>query len=69
MNSENVTAGPIAALLLRLTPHIIPTDTSLYRLVLEHGYFGIHNMSITMDTNGQPPVNSSMLQVYTATFF
>jgi hypothetical protein len=46
---------------LRLIPHIMPTDsdqTSLYRLVLEHGDFGIHNMSITRDANGQPLVTS-----------
>lgn len=47
--------------LLRLIPYIVPVDndqTSLYRLVLEHGDFGIHNMSITMDANGQPLVTS-----------
>ncbi len=63
--SDNVTVGPIAAAakqsLLRLIPHIMPRDsdqTSLYRLVLEHGDFGIHNMSITRDINGQPLVTS-----------
>ncbi|PUU77943.1 3-hydroxybutyryl-CoA dehydratase [Tuber borchii] len=63
--SDNVTVGPIAAAakqsLLRLIPHIIPADndqTSLYRLVLDHGDFGIHNMSIMVDTNGQPLVTS-----------
>ncbi|KAL7949658.1 3-hydroxybutyryl-CoA dehydratase [Trichoderma barbatum] len=45
------TVGPRAAAakqsLLGLIPHIIPTgDASLFRLVLEHGDFGIHNMSI-----------------------
>lgn len=62
---DNNTVGPIAAAakqsLLRLIPHIMPADsdqTSLYRLVLEHGDFGIHNMSITMDANGQPLVTS-----------
>ncbi|KAK0710253.1 3-hydroxybutyryl-CoA dehydratase [Lasiosphaeria miniovina] len=57
--SNHVTVGPIAAAakqsLLRLIPYIILTDgdqTSLYRLVLEH------NMSITMDANGQPLVTS-----------
>ena len=61
--SDNNTVGPIAAAakqsLLRLIPHIMPTDNdenSLYRLVLEHGDFGIHNMSITMDDNGLPLV-------------
>ena len=63
--SDNVTVGPIAAAakqsLLRLIPHIMPINsdqTSLYRLVLDHGDFGIHNMSITMDANGQPVVTS-----------
>lgn len=53
--SNNVTFGPIAFAakqsLLRIIPHILPEDndkTSLYRLVLEHGDFGIHNMSISM---------------------
>jgi hypothetical protein len=62
---DNNTVGPIAAAakqsLLRLIPHIMPTDNdenSLYRLVLEHGDFGIHNMSITMDDNGLPFVTS-----------
>lgn len=47
--------------LLRLIPHIMPTDSdevSPYRLVLEHGDFGVHNMSITTDANGQPLVTS-----------
>lgn len=62
---DNNTVGPIAAAakqsLLRLIPHIMPAEsdqTSLYRLVLDHGDFGIHNMSITMDANGQPLVTS-----------
>ena len=61
---DNNTVGPIAAKakqsLLRLIPHIMPTgdEASLYRLVLEHGDFGIHNSSITMDSNGQPLVTS-----------
>ena len=63
--SDNVTVGPIAAAakqsLLRLIPHIMPADndrTSLYCLVLNHGDFGIHNMSIAVDVNGQPVVTS-----------
>ena len=63
--SDNATVGPIAAAakqsLLRLIPHIIPADGDqdmLYRLVLEHGDFGIHNMSITTDANSQPLVTS-----------
>jgi len=63
--SDNVTVGPIAAAakqsLLRLIPHITPADNdqpSLYSLVLDHGDFGIHNMSITVDANGQPLITS-----------
>jgi len=63
--SDNNTVGPIAAAskqpLLRVIPHIIPADSdqiSLYRLVLEHGDFGIHNMSITIDAKGKPLVTS-----------
>lgn len=62
---DNNTVGPIAASakqsLLRLIPHIMPADSdriSLYRLVLEHGDYGIHNMSITIDADGQPVVTS-----------
>lgn len=33
-------------------------DQSLYRLVLEHGNFGIHNTLITQDANGKPLVTS-----------
>ncbi|KAJ6591173.1 hypothetical protein DFH09DRAFT_1420151 [Mycena vulgaris] len=46
--------GPIAAnaeqSVLRLIPVILPVDENQggsYRLVLEHGNFGIHNMSVT----------------------
>ena len=63
--SDNVTVGPIAAAakqsLLRLIPHIMPEDinqTSFYSLVLDHGDFGIHNVSITVDVDGQPLVTS-----------
>lgn len=67
--SDDVTVGPIAATakqsLLRLIPHILPEEDnesgdrpSLYRLVLEHGDFGIHNMSIAVEANGRPLVTS-----------
>ena len=39
----------------------MPADSdqdSFYRLVLDHWDFGIHNMSITTDVNGQPLVTS-----------
>ncbi|KAG6878964.1 hypothetical protein C0992_006258 [Termitomyces sp. T32_za158] len=61
----NMTVGPIAFAakqsLLRLVPRILPNDgdeSSLYRLVLDHGDYGIHNMSITKDECGRPLVTS-----------
>ncbi|KAK2612300.1 hypothetical protein QQS21_001726 [Conoideocrella luteorostrata] len=57
--------GPIALTakqsLLRAIPYLMPqenTKASLYRLVLEHGDFGIHNTSIKTDANGLPLVTS-----------
>jgi hypothetical protein len=62
---DDNTVGPITAAakqsLLQLISHIMPKDsnqTSLYRLVLDHRDFGIHNMSIIIDANGQPLVTS-----------
>jgi hypothetical protein len=62
---DNATVGPVAAAakqsLLQLIPRIIPLHDDgrgLFRLVLEHGDFGIHNMSITKDANGLPLVTS-----------
>ncbi|KAJ6510386.1 hypothetical protein C8R45DRAFT_387503 [Mycena sanguinolenta] len=60
-----IAVGPIALrakqALLKLLPWIMPPETtgegSLYRLVLEHGDFGIHNMTIT-DT--VPPIVTSL---------
>ena len=64
--SDEETVGPIAFAakqsLLRAIPHIMPAermDGSLYRLVLEHGDFGIHNASITKDANGEPLITSA----------
>ena len=67
--SDNNTVGPVAIAakqsLLHLIPHIMPGNSdsgsdqvSLYRLVLEYGDFGIHNMSITTDADGQPLITS-----------
>lgn len=63
--SDNEIVGPIAAAakqsILRLIPYILPADgdqTPLYRLVLEHGDFGIHNMSITKGAKGELVVTS-----------
>lgn len=65
--SDNETVGPVALAakrsLLRAIPQIMPpenADQSLYRLVLEHGDFGIHNTLITTDANGKPPRNVSI---------
>lgn len=62
---DNFYVGPNTAAakqsLLCLLPYILPVDSdniSLYRLVLEHGDFGIHNMSITLDESGRPLVTS-----------
>ncbi|MCJ1240575.1 hypothetical protein MMC14_008579 [Varicellaria rhodocarpa] len=47
--------------LLRAIPHILPPDppkTSLCRLILEHGDYGVHNTSITKHANGEPFVAS-----------
>lgn len=62
---DHNTVGPIAAAakqsLLRLIPDIIPTskdDSILYRFVIDHGDFGIHNMSVAMDANNQPLATS-----------
>lgn len=59
------TVGPVAfaakQFFWRLIPHILPEEsgeTCLYRLVLEYGDYGIHNMSITKDTSGQPLITS-----------
>ncbi|KAL7924854.1 3-hydroxybutyryl-CoA dehydratase [Trichoderma austrokoningii] len=62
---DHNTVGPIAAAakrsLLRLIPHIMPKgddEKILYRFVIDHGDFGIHNMSIAMDVNQQPYITS-----------
>lgn len=61
---DEETVGPIALeakhTLLRAIPHIMPSEStvSLYRLVLEHGDFGIHNTTITQKANGEPFVTS-----------
>lgn len=62
---DEETVGPVAfkakRSLLRAAPLIMPkgiAEGSLYRLVLEHGDFGIHNTSITRDMDGNPLVIS-----------
>ena len=62
--SDNNTVGPKALKakqsLLEFIPHILPTrhdDATLYRFVLEHDDFGIHNMAIAVDAQG-PRVTS-----------
>ncbi|KAK3373628.1 3-hydroxybutyryl-CoA dehydratase [Lasiosphaeria ovina] len=58
------TVGPVAFAakqsLLRFIPHMLPygDEAVLYRLVLDHGDFGIHNMSIATDADGRPRVTS-----------
>ncbi len=62
---DNNTIGPIAIVtkqsLLHLIPYIMPADNSqasLYRLVLDHNDFDIHNISITIDTDNNPLMTS-----------
>jgi hypothetical protein len=62
---DHNTVGPVAAAakqsLLRLIPHIMPAgddENLLYRSVIEHGDFGVHNISIAMDANSQPLATS-----------
>ncbi|KAI5859658.1 hypothetical protein GGS23DRAFT_600182 [Durotheca rogersii] len=52
------TAGPVTAAakrsLLRLIPHVMPAgddEDLLYHFVMDHGDFGVHNISIAMDAN------------------
>ena len=65
--SDNETVGPIAAAckqsLLRLVPCIIPdklleNPANPFRLVLEHGDFGLHNMTIATDNKGSQSITS-----------
>lgn len=56
---DNETVGPVALAakesLLRALSHIMPAedpDQCLYRLVLEHGDFGIHNVTIKHSGSG-----------------
>lgn len=61
---DHNTVGPVAAAakqsLLRLIPHMMPTgdtrdeENLLYRFVIDHGDYGIHNISIAMDASNQP---------------
>jgi len=64
---DNETVGPVALAakqsLLRAIPYLLPVDDSpegsLYRLVLEHGDFGIHNTTIAIQAcSGEPLVTS-----------
>ncbi|KAI1180971.1 3-hydroxybutyryl-CoA dehydratase [Nemania sp. FL0916] len=64
---DEETVGPIALAakesLLRAIPYITPPEltnpeTSLYRLVLEHGDFGIHNASMSKNASGEPIITS-----------
>ncbi|KAK0744946.1 hypothetical protein B0T21DRAFT_399239 [Apiosordaria backusii] len=66
--SDNHTVGPQALkakeALLEFIPHILPEDKGkqsewMWRPVLEHGDYGIHNMSITVDeATGEPSITS-----------
>lgn len=60
---ENYTTGTSAVVvkqrLLSLLPYLLPEDESLYRPVLEHTYFGSHNMTATVDELGCPTITST----------
>lgn len=47
--------------LLRAIPYMMPlesTEVFLYRLILEHNDFDIHNISIIKEVNGEPLITS-----------
>lgn len=50
--------------LIRLVPLLLPKsafglkESAMYRFVLDHGDFGIHNMTVAMDAQGQPRITS-----------
>lgn len=60
--------APRAAILRQdldwLVPRVLPhagnglSETALYRFVLDHGDFGIHNMTIATDEQGKPYITS-----------
>lgn len=63
--SDNNVVGPRAfgakQSVLRLIPHMFPAGADyewLYRPVLEHGDFGIHNMTISVGAAGEPLITS-----------
>ena len=66
--SDKSVVGPIAAAakqsLLRFIPHILPKPTEslpegpLYRFTLEHGDFGIHNVTIAEWSDHSPTITS-----------
>lgn len=66
---ENLRVGPKAAAaktsILRLIPRILPPEgvgsddgPDLYRLVLRHNDFGVHNISTLVDVDGQVHITS-----------
>ncbi|GAB1314711.1 hypothetical protein MFIFM68171_04921 [Madurella fahalii] len=62
---DNNIVGPRAAKakqsLLRFISHLLPGGVEnewLYRPVLEHGDYGVHNMSVMVDISGKPRVTS-----------
>jgi hypothetical protein len=64
---DEETVGPIALAakksLLKAVPHILLRENAevIYKLVIEHGDFGIHNTSINKDDNERPLVTSYMI--------
>ncbi|KAK3377207.1 3-hydroxybutyryl-CoA dehydratase [Lasiosphaeria ovina] len=71
---DNETVGPVALAakqsLLRAIPYLLPVDDSpegsLYRLVIEHGDFGIHNTTISIQAGSGEPLVTSLFDWETA---
>ncbi|KAK0623688.1 hypothetical protein B0T14DRAFT_582569 [Immersiella caudata] len=72
--SDNERVGPIALAaqqsLLQAIPCLLPVDDgtggSLYRLVIEHGDFGIHNTTISIRAGSSEPLFTSLFNWETA---
>lgn len=63
--TDNNVVGPFAAAakqsLLRLVPFLLPPETrhgTFYRPVIDHGDYGMWNMTSTIDENGKPLITS-----------
>jgi hypothetical protein len=63
-NSANALLSAARDSLLRLVPRVLPRtrkgldEATLYHFVLDHGDFGIHNMTIAKDAQDNPNISS-----------